>query len=177
MRKDRMSSEYQRAVSDFVSREIVCCLSMVISETAKHAECFPDYEDDLYGAFETEPDYSEAAREYARQMPLEDFRDWYESERGGAWYEDDSISDYFDDEDEAREFCEWAQIDVDDYRREVYEHWAVSSFLADDLEERGEKIIRDFMGFNAVWCRTTTGQAIAMDSIICDCWDAMQGDE
>lgn len=51
------------------------------------------------------------------------------------------------------------------HEREVYEHWSVSNWLADKLEEQGEKIDRDFASHN-VWARTTTGQAISMDYVI-----------
>lgn len=49
--------------------------------------------------------------------------------------------------------------------REVYEHWIVSPWLAEELAKRGERIEMDFFGL-AVWGRTTTGQGIAMDSVI-----------
>ena len=48
---------------------------------------------------------------------------------------------------------------------EVFEAWSVSGWLADQLEERGERIVRDFGNHN-VWGRTTTGQAIAIDYVI-----------
>ena len=46
----------------FVEREVIHCASMLVYELAQKAEHFPDYEDDLYGAFEGLPDYEEAAR-------------------------------------------------------------------------------------------------------------------
>jgi len=48
--------------------------------------------------------------------------------------------------------------------REIFEWWAVSSFLAHDLEERGEVILRDW-GL-CIWGRPTTGQAITLDCVI-----------
>lgn len=63
----------------------------------------------------------------------------------------------------ARDACE--RDDIDPYEWEVYEHWAVSNRLADDLERHGERVDRDFAGLN-VWARTTTGQAISMDGVI-----------
>lgn len=47
---------------------------------------------------------------------------------------------------------------------EVYEHWAVSEWFAEKLRDRGEAVI-DFFGVT-IWGRTTTGQAIYMDSVI-----------
>lgn len=54
---------------------------------------------------------------------------------------------------------------LEPYQRDVFEHWIVSDWLADKLEARGEKVDRDFAGMT-VWARTTTGQAIASDSVI-----------
>jgi hypothetical protein len=62
-----------------------------------------------------------------------------------------------------QDLCE--QFDIDPYQREVFEHWIVSDWLADQLEARGEKVDRDFAGM-IVWARTTSGQGIASDSVI-----------
>ena len=59
--------------------------------------------------------------------------------------------------------CE--QTETEPYEREVFEHWAVTQWLADKLREHGEKVDDDFGGL-VVWARTTTGQGIAMDSVI-----------
>lgn len=48
---------------------------------------------------------------------------------------------------------------------DVYEYWAVSSWLAHKLEVQGEIVENDFYGL-CVWGRTTTGQAISMDYVI-----------
>ena len=50
---------------------------------------------------------------------------------------------------------------------EILEYWAVSSYLADKLEEKGECIAKDFLDFN-VWGRTCSGQAILLDYVISD---------
>ena len=47
---------------------------------------------------------------------------------------------------------------------EIYEYWAVSEWLAEQLEEQGE-IIFEYLDFN-VWGRQYTGQAIKMDEVI-----------
>lgn len=54
---------------------------------------------------------------------------------------------------------------IEPYQREVFEHWIVSDWLADQLEARGEKVDKDFAGM-IVWARTTSGQGIASDSVI-----------
>ena len=48
---------------------------------------------------------------------------------------------------------------------EIYEYWAVSGWLAERLQSKGERVDCDFHGL-CVWGRTTTGQAISMDGVI-----------
>lgn len=102
--------------------------------------------------------------------PIED---WEEAAREAGWSEDDheiSRPDGDSDDEEAREFADsWQDAcdaaGVEPYQREIYEHWIVSDWLADKLAENGEKVDTDFAGLT-VWARTTTGQAISMDSVI-----------
>jgi len=54
--------------------------------------------------------------------------------------------------------------DVDDYGEEALEHWLVSDWLANRLREEGEMVV-EFMGLT-IWGRTTSGQAICIDSVI-----------
>jgi hypothetical protein len=77
------------------------------------------------------------------------------------------ISDLQDLTDQAAELA----APIPDY--ESFEFWAVSPRLADDLERYGEKVDRDFAGL-CVWARTTTGQAISMDSVIQRIWADLQ---
>lgn len=58
-----------------------------------------------------------------------------------------------------------AELAVEPYEWEVYEHWIVSDWLADKLAAQGERVDTDFAGL-CVWGRTTTGQGIASDSVI-----------
>lgn len=54
---------------------------------------------------------------------------------------------------------------VEPYQWEVFEHWIVSDWLADELTKHGEKVDKDFAGL-CVWGRTTTGQAISQDAVL-----------
>lgn len=56
---------------------------------------------------------------------------------------------------------------------EVYEHWIVSTWLADKLEERGEAIEKDFYGLT-IWGRSCTGQAILLDRVIREIYQDLQ---
>lgn len=49
---------------------------------------------------------------------------------------------------------------------EIYEYWAISTWLADKLEAKGE-VIFEMLDF-VVWGRQCTGQAIYMDEVIQD---------
>lgn len=47
---------------------------------------------------------------------------------------------------------------------EIYEYWAVSKWLASQLEAKGE-VIFEMLDF-IVWGRSCTGQAIKMDGVV-----------
>ncbi len=55
--------------------------------------------------------------------------------------------------------------DDENYPVEALEHWIVSDWLAGKLEEKGEMVLRDFLGLT-IWGRTTSGQLIAADYVI-----------
>ena len=52
---------------------------------------------------------------------------------------------------------------------EALEHWLVSEWLAKRLLEEGEMVI-EFLGLT-IWGRTTSGQAIYIDSVIEDIYN------
>jgi hypothetical protein len=59
---------------------------------------------------------------------------------------------------------------------EVFEWWAVSTWLAEKLEEEGECIINQ----ESIWGRQTTGQAILLDYVIskiCAKLEILEGQE
>lgn len=56
--------------------------------------------------------------------------------------------------------------------QKVYEWWIVSGWLADKLRQYNEVIIDD--GFNQIWGRCTTGQAILLDGVITDICEEME---
>lgn len=58
-------------------------------------------------------------------------------------------------------FCRDNDVNTDDYRSEVYEHWIVSDWLARKLKERGY-VVGELCGLT-IWGRQCTGQAIYLD--------------
>lgn len=63
----------------------------------------------------------------------------------------------------AQEYCE--AFNIGPHQREVYEHWAVSDWLAARLEAKGEKITSDFAGLT-IWSRTDVSVAVAADPLL-----------
>ena len=61
------------------------------------------------------------------------------------------------------------QFNDEDYPDEALEHWLVSNWLAERLREEGEMVI-EFLGLT-IWGRTTSGQAIYIDSVIEDIYN------
>ncbi len=58
---------------------------------------------------------------------------------------------------------------------EIFSHYAVSDFLAHQLSQRGEKVVK-INGWQC-WGRTTFGQCISMDGVICDIYQVEQWDD
>ncbi len=151
---DYNSTANQDIKQKFVNREVIYCVSNLVYELAKKVDEFPEYSDDLYGAFEGVPDYEEAA-----------IAEGWDIDKDGGF-----INEQINEKSDAstwQELCEEYKIDCwnSDYIPEVYEHWIVSDYLADKLEAHGEKVLRDFFGMT-IWCRTTSGQAILLDHVI-----------
>ena len=68
--------------------------------------------------------------------------------------------------DEETAIYKWFEIyrggSLDEYRSCIFEHWIVSSWLADKFEAKGETVVRDFYGLT-IYCRPCTGQALHCD--------------
>ncbi|UCV26734.1 hypothetical protein [Ferribacterium limneticum] len=69
-----------------------------------------------------------------------------------------------DEADSWQEACE--QDSIEPYEREIYEHWAVSSWLGGELSARGE-LVFEFCNMT-IWGRGCTGQSIMLDGVICE---------
>ena len=70
-------------------------------------------------------------------------------------------------EDEDIQHCieqVWDQVYREELRPEVYEYWAIDSWFASMLSERGCQIYKH--GGTTIWGRETTGQAISIDGVV-----------
>jgi hypothetical protein len=86
----------------------------------------------------------------------------------------DACLTHLEEGDGWQDFC--ATQDLEPHSHEIYEHWIVSDWLSDRLEERGELIERNFYGLT-IWGRACTGQAILLDGVICSIYDELHRHE
>ena len=154
----------EQAASDLVQREVLCCMSSMVSTLAANYGLngnSKELEGMVERAFEHAApvlDYEEAAREAG-----------WTAEAGGTWRRiiknetGTAAPELLDRVSSAEAACEMDGIEPHEW--EVYEHWAVSTWLAEKLQAAGERVDTDFAGLN-VWARTTTGQAISIDAVI-----------
>jgi hypothetical protein len=93
-----------------------------------------------------------------------DLQDWLDadSERDEKFRE--LVFAQLESTSDMEELCCEFQVDTDDFREDVYEHWIVSGWLAARLRERGE-VTGDLCGVT-IWGRCTTGQSICLDRVI-----------
>jgi hypothetical protein len=150
-----------RTPDDIVRVEVHYCISSLVAVMAA-----------AWGVDHVNEDM-DAAHEQAQEL-FYGVEDWEEAAIQDGWEFRDGIlwnakenmmfgGDDVDGKPDWRGLCE--EHDIEPYQREVFEHWIVSDWLADQLSERGEKVDKDFCGLT-VWGRTTTGQGIASDSVI-----------
>jgi len=168
--QDFDSIKNQEIKRKFVEREVIYCASALVYELAQKAEHFRDYEDDLYGAFQGKPDYEEAATQNG-WIELDDTNRTKHSALYANFYH--KQNDEYSEAENWEELCEEQNIDAYEYANEICEHWIVSDYLADKLENHGHKVLRDFFGMT-IWCRPTTGQAILLDGVISSICDEME---
>ena len=174
MRRDRRTeAAYQRAVGEFVEREIIYCVSGLVFEIGREKS------DEWFHLFVQE-DWETPAREAIPDLPREKLAEFLAGNDCAVSEDDDTptlvngLSRHLEDVDAWRDFC--AAHDLEPHRSEIYEHWIVSNWLAAQLEKRGEVIERDFYGLT-IWGRACTGQAILLDDVICSIYDELHPEQ
>lgn len=147
-----MTKPTQSQLRDFISREVIYCVSTLIYELSRDEK----HLDDIL-------EISSRHREDVAECPHCGHRaqrdEWEETTIGSG---DDEIAAF------ACPKCDKGtpedDLTFEDEDLEAYEHWLVTGWLAEKLEERGE-IVGEFLGLT-IWGRTCTGQAIYMDGVI-----------
>ena len=179
-------ADYQRACGDMVARNVHACASTLIAEIAPLAEeAFSEWSDELLHVC-VRYDYQEALINAVNDgdVDRDQIVEWLhevdlESCEGLAPMPDKDLRECaaehiesMDQPDQCELASEWG-LDIDPV--EAYEHWIVDRWFGEQLSKRGE-MVEDVLGL-CIWGRTTTGQAIAMDRVICDIYDSLHGDE
>jgi len=157
-----------RTIEQMVQQEINCCLSSLISTLAS-GESQPGSDlaelcDRALGLAEPVPDYEEAAIQEKWTGPHKD-------QFGAIYFAGDDNGQMI-----TWSCANWEELcrdqEIEPIDSEVYEHWAVSQWLAERLLALGEKVDTDFANLN-VWARQTTGQQICADGVIARIYKAM----
>ena len=128
-------SELQRKADGLVQSDVYLNMSCIIAELLRHD---PELLEDMSSL-------------YNHVCP-----------QCGEFFEYDVALDEYD-EAECKACKESVEPELEP--KEIYEYWAVSSWLARKLDEAGEAVHTDVCGHN-IWGRCTTGQAISMDHVI-----------
>jgi hypothetical protein len=196
MKTDYHSTVNQRIIGQLVQREVGPCVSTLVSELANMGDAIPeglgDYDsimelctarDSWEDTFRDNCKSGDGIYEYDGEFYFSDHGalTWNEEEDtwqtgGGTGMEEPEMHD--SREEVAKVWCEKEGIEQGE--REVYEHWIVSRFLADKLREQGETVGEDIAGFDYIWGRCTSGQAILLDHVmgaIADSMGILEGQE
>ncbi len=136
-----------------VDREVIYCVSGLVHEIARNNlddwfHIFRAFDPELARELiEAAIDNDPANKEYVEHLALNNI-------------------------DELKEAFHLLNLDLSEAETEVYEHWIVSNWFARKLEAHGETVEHDFYGLT-IWGRTCTGQAILLDSVICEIYDEL----
>ena len=134
--KNQNSEVNQNIKRKFVDREVMACFSYEMDEILK-AEIV-SY-DDIENLYE------------------------YSCPQCGEVIKEDGEGDFTCTVDN----CDYTAPDshmLDQEPQEIFEWWIVTEFLYNKLKDKGEPVLE--WGNNYYWGRTTTGQAILLDSVI-----------
>jgi hypothetical protein len=153
---------------------VITCCSPLVDAIARNPETWRAMEINEEGFFALlqTADYEQIARNWVSTASAADLNEAFDL---GLEYEDtdpdlEEVRRLADNEldklgvREYEKFCRDMDLDIDDYGREAYEHWIVTPYLADKLEEHGE-IVGELFNWK-IWGRCTTGQAIYLDGVI-----------
>lgn len=159
-------SAFQRACDEFVSREVYCCVSMmaeyILKKSWEDSEA-PFSNDDIENQLQSaEFELFGEWHEIWSLKELEEWKDELESEIE-EMLDKEEISQFTYDQNmkQLQEAYDEAESQLDEYK-EILEYWVVSPYLLASLKERNEAVIES----EQIWCRCTSGQAIAIDGVI-----------
>jgi hypothetical protein len=162
-------------IEEFVSREIIYCVSTLVYELAKKDCCLN--EDLCFQLFCGSIDY-EAAKYELEQNEDKPFKMFCQKDDEYYWgiknfhgtFKVDPI--YNDQESAIAEYYEQYLGDrLEDYRQEIFEHHLVTPYMSKKLIEEGETVVEMFNLY--IWCRATTGMSYIYDSCIVSIYEKL----
>jgi hypothetical protein len=159
-------------IEQLVQREVNCCLSSLVSTLAAGSHAIQRNPrnnsgdagaSNLYDLCEQAIELASPVLDYEEGATQEGWEAYTDEFGVACWRQKQPNGDLATFAGTADELCSWDAIEP--YEWDVFEHWSVSTWLAEQLEKHGEKVDTDFAGM-CVWARTTTGQGISADSVI-----------
>ena len=153
-----------KTIEQMVQQEVSCCLSSLVATLATgDAQAGTDLAelcDRALGLAMPVPDYEEAAIQagYVGQQRASDYRVMLDKNGQHVYGIICATA-----EEAWRHACDDNHIDP--IESEVYEHWAVSDWLAHKLLTHGEKVDTDFANLK-VWARRSKDQQISADDVM-----------
>ena len=143
-------------VRRLIDREVITLANELVEHLAQD-DTAPFFDQLLDMAFA--PDLSEAPEGYT---VFKDSGGWYwEQDDYPRRIDDGIIAEAFDTPEEAVRAA-FDDAEEDPITQEVFQHWLVSDYLAERLEEIGAPVARDVLGLN-IWGRTECGQSLHYD--------------
>jgi hypothetical protein len=152
-----LTIERENALNKFVNREVLYNISRLVYELGRS---FDNNYCEVLAPVLSQDDWESPARDAG-----------YMQNKQGKWFKHLPDIASFALYDTAQEACESENIEP--YTNGAYEHWLVTGWLATKLEAKGEMVLKDFYGLT-IWGRSCTGQAICLDSVIQEIYDATQ---
>ena len=148
--KDQNDSVSQEKCGEFADREVIFSVTAWINALS------PEKRDEEGIPFHAQPSFEEKVEALADELEGEGLQEVLD-DFGVARL------DGLEEPDLDRLLSEWG---VELEGQAIFEYWAVSSYLAGELAERG-KTVFELFGDN-IWGRTASGQAIKRDEVIQD---------
>jgi hypothetical protein len=190
-RPELTEAQKQRTAEHLVRREVIHCVSTMVSAVYKAEEAIDEVDSEELLSIMVQDDWATPAADHARTEGTTDDANWiikdistdHEDRLKEVYtiaydanieYTDEQVKEaekemrrlmaevLNEDPDAAREYCDRNNLYPE--QNEAYEHWAVSSWFAGKLADKGE-MVGELFDFH-IWGRCTTGQSIALDSVI-----------
>lgn len=156
-----ISGDNETSVRSLVRDHVVGNVSNLMSQIRNYTSSNFDWWKDVEGAFSVATDAAKVAADHGWRQAT--------NTNGEKLFDANGNPQFINDvDDDIHSYESWADL-CDDmgfhiHGREVFEHWAVTSWLAGKLTDQDEKIV--WLDGLPIWCRTTTGGALHLDNVM-----------